>query len=143
MFGIIKDKFLINKETGISEMVTSVVHLEGSEQLSIQVVSGFGASEKRERILISEHDVEDFKNKYLDKKFVNVKIMEDVKKESSKDNFTEMRSMLFDAVRGLKDGTMKVDQAKAIASVSQTIINSVKLEVEALKMGVKSVKSLD
>ncbi len=47
---------------------------------------------------------------------------------------TELRSHLFDALRGLKDKTMDIDHAKAIADVSQTIINSAKVEVDYLRV---------
>ena len=49
-------------------------------------------------------------------------------------NVTELRTHLFDALRGLKDKTMDIDRAKAIADVSQTIINSAKVEVDYLRV---------
>ncbi len=47
---------------------------------------------------------------------------------------TELRTHLFDALRGLKDKTIDIDRAKAIADVSQIIINSAKVEVDYLKV---------
>jgi len=41
-----------------------------------------------------------------------------------------LRQHLFDALQGVKDGSMSVEQAKAVSEVSQTIINSAKLEVD-------------
>ena len=44
-----------------------------------------------------------------------------------------LRTHLFAALEGLKDGTVKIDQAKAMSEVAQTIINSAKVEVEYAK----------
>jgi hypothetical protein len=49
-------------------------------------------------------------------------------------NITELRAELFKALKGLTDKTMDIDQAKAVADVAQTIINSAKVEVEFLKV---------
>lgn len=44
-----------------------------------------------------------------------------------------LRDIMFDTLRGVKDGSIKVEQAKAINDTAQTIINSAKVEVEFLK----------
>lgn len=44
-----------------------------------------------------------------------------------------LRAVLFDTLRGLKDGSVKPEQAKAINDVGQTLINSAKLEVDYLR----------
>lgn len=51
-------------------------------------------------------------------------------------DITELRSHLFDALRGLKnkEAPMDIDRAKAIADVAQTIINSAKVEVDHMKI---------
>jgi hypothetical protein len=51
-------------------------------------------------------------------------------------DITAVRTALFDALRGLsdKDKPMDIDRAKAIAEVAQTIINSAKVEVDALRV---------
>lgn len=49
---------------------------------------------------------------------------------SNQNNITELRAILFDTVRGLKDGTVKREDAKAIQEVAQVIINSAKVEVD-------------
>lgn len=48
-------------------------------------------------------------------------------------DITELRSILFDAMRGLKDGKIDVDKAKAISDIGQVIINSAKVEVDHIK----------
>jgi uncharacterized protein (UPF0261 family) len=41
-----------------------------------------------------------------------------------------LRSHLFAALEGLKDGSLDLDRAKAIAEMGQTLINSAKVEVD-------------
>ena len=42
----------------------------------------------------------------------------------------DLREHLFATLAGLREGTMTVETARAISEVSQTIINSAKVEVE-------------
>ena len=46
----------------------------------------------------------------------------------------ELREHLFDALRGLKDVSMNIETAEAMSTVSQTIINSAKMEVDYMKV---------
>lgn len=48
-------------------------------------------------------------------------------------NIESLRGHLFDALKGLKDGSMDIDKAKAMSDIAQTIINSAKVEVEYAK----------
>lgn len=48
-------------------------------------------------------------------------------------NVNDLREHLFAALKGLKDGTVNIDQAKAMSEVAQVIINSAKVEVEFAK----------
>jgi uncharacterized protein (UPF0261 family) len=41
-----------------------------------------------------------------------------------------LRQHLFAALEGLKDGSLDLDRAKAIAEMGQTLINSAKVEVD-------------
>jgi hypothetical protein len=43
---------------------------------------------------------------------------------------SDLREHLFATLAGLREGTMTVETARAISEVSQTIINSAKVEVE-------------
>jgi len=54
---------------------------------------------------------------------------------------TELREHLFDTLKGLKAGTMKIDQAQAICQTAQTIINSAKVEVDYAKVIGGSIES--
>lgn len=51
-------------------------------------------------------------------------------------DITAVRTALFDTLRALgdKDKPMDIDRAKAINEVAQTIINSAKVEVDALRV---------
>ena len=51
-------------------------------------------------------------------------------------DITFLREKLFETLRGLsdKEAPMDIDRAKAINEVAQTIINSAKVEVDALKV---------
>lgn len=48
-------------------------------------------------------------------------------------NVNDLREHLFTALKGLKEGTIDVDRAKAMSEVAQVIINSAKVEVEFAK----------
>jgi len=52
----------------------------------------------------------------------------------TKNDITELRSILFDTLRGLKDKTLDIEQAKAINDTAQVIINSAKVEVDHAKI---------
>ena len=49
-------------------------------------------------------------------------------------DITELRTHLFDTLRGLKDGSMKLETAQAINNTAQTIINTAKVEVDHMKV---------
>lgn len=44
-----------------------------------------------------------------------------------------LRAHLFDTLRGLKDGSVPIEKAKAMSDVAQTIINTAKVEVDYAK----------
>lgn len=45
----------------------------------------------------------------------------------------DLRTVLFDTLAGLKDGSVDLERAKAVSDLSQTIINTGKLEVEYMR----------
>lgn len=45
----------------------------------------------------------------------------------------DLRTHLFDALRGVKDKSMDIETAKAISDISQVIVNSAKVEVDYAK----------
>jgi RNA polymerase sigma-70 factor (ECF subfamily) len=54
--------------------------------------------------------------------------------DNTENNISGLRNHLFDAIRKLEGGIMKADEAKAMASLAQTIINSAKLELDYKQM---------
>jgi len=46
----------------------------------------------------------------------------------------DLRAALFDTIRGVRDGSLPLEQAKAIAELSQTMINAAKVQVEYLRV---------
>lgn len=53
-----------------------------------------------------------------------------------KNDITELRSILFDTLRGLKNKETPTDvsEAKAVADIAQTIINTAKVEVDHIRI---------
>ncbi len=67
----------------------------------------------------------------LNKEPLKLKIIKPLEmSEQTEDNLTGLRTHLFNAIRKLEGGTMKNEEAKAMAQVAQVIINSAKLEME-------------
>jgi hypothetical protein len=48
-------------------------------------------------------------------------------------NINDLRTHLFDALKGLKDGTVDIEKAKAMSDLAQVIVNSAKVEVDYAK----------
>jgi hypothetical protein len=44
-----------------------------------------------------------------------------------------LRASLFDALRGIKDGSLDVERAKAINETAQVIVNTAKVEIDYLR----------
>lgn len=53
-------------------------------------------------------------------------------------DITTLREHLFRAMQGVSDGSMSVEKAKAVSDISQTIINSAKVEVDFIKASGKT-----
>jgi hypothetical protein len=45
----------------------------------------------------------------------------------------DLRARLFDAIDGVRAGTMGVDKARMVSEIAQVIVNTAKVEVEYLK----------
>ena len=56
-------------------------------------------------------------------------------------DISALRSTLFSVLEGLKDGTCKIDQAKAINDLAQTLINTAKVEVDFMRASGKVIDS--
>lgn len=56
----------------------------------------------------------------------------------------DLRAVLFDAIDGVKNGTISIEKARMISDLSQVMVNSAKAEVEYAKVtGKKSGGFLD
>lgn len=51
-----------------------------------------------------------------------------------KNKVEDLRNHLFEVIEGLKDGSVDIEMAKAIADVGQVIVNSAKVEVDYLRV---------
>lgn len=49
-------------------------------------------------------------------------------------DITELRGHLFDTLKALKDGSMEIDRAKAMAQIADTIIDTAKVEVDFIRV---------
>ena len=146
----IKQSF--NNSYGNSVYIDRYVYYEGTEQISIYIKSGYGASEKIIYEIISEHDLEkwvanfktsvdlpksDLGTPLIEEKIsVNLPKTINMNEESvieDNNNFDSMRSILFDSMRMVKEGKLDVESAKSISILGQTIINSVKVEIDFIR----------
>lgn len=48
-------------------------------------------------------------------------------------DINELRTILFDTIRGVSKGTIETDKAKTIVDLSQAVINTAKVEIEHIK----------
>jgi hypothetical protein len=49
-------------------------------------------------------------------------------------NMTELHDHLFDTLKGVKDGSMDIDRAKAVALIADKLIAAAKVEVDYLNV---------
>jgi hypothetical protein len=139
-----------NNKYGNNSYIGSYCYYQGTEQISIYIKTGYGASEKTINVVISEHDLDVWLKEFTNSSEVNKKIeptnnkvMEDSRSElvkevvnevEKKQDFDYMRRLLFESMKMVKEGSLDVEKAKSISSMAQTIINSVKVEVDFLKL---------
>lgn len=45
----------------------------------------------------------------------------------------DLRAVLFESIRAVKDGSMPLDRAKMIGELTQVVVNSAKVEVEFIR----------
>lgn len=143
-----KQKF--DNNYGKSVWIDRYVHFPGTEQISIYIKSGYGASERVINNVISEHELKqwilNFRGEFMGKiPEQKTNILPNNEKMETKNNFSEMRQILFNAMNGLKDGSVQLETAKGIGQIAQVVINSVKVEVDFLKLteNRKELKSIE
>jgi hypothetical protein len=179
-FNELETKKRFNNKYGNNAYISNYCYYNGTEQISIYVKAGYGASEKVTNVVISEHDLDDWikefmnvselsktkekkelklvfisskeletdvdvncnkvellkENKLMEENEKNEEVLEsgEVKESEIKDDFDSMRRLLFESMRMVKQGQLDVEKAKSISSMAQTIINSVKVEIDFLKL---------
>ena len=143
-----KQKF--DNNYGKCVWIDRYVHFPGTEQISIYIKSGYGAGERVINNVISEHELKqwilNFRGEFMGKiPEQKTNILPNNEKMETKNNFTEMRQILFNAMNGLKDGSVQLETAKGIGQIAQVVINSVKVEVDFLKLteNRKELKSIE
>lgn len=137
MLNVEKNKLYFRKDTGEAIIITGIVDYEGTKEICINYTKGYGANQTFEKYLVPHHEWEWFVNNLESKQSLNKKTVKKVKKqkqmEESKNNFKELRSILFETLRDVKDDKIDVKKAKSISELSQTLINSAKVEVDYIK----------
>lgn len=48
---------------------------------------------------------------------------------------SDLRSHLFDAIKGVRDGTLDTEKARTVAELSKVVVESAKVEVDFMKAG--------
>ncbi len=137
MLNVEKNKLYFRKDTGEAIVINGIVDYCGTNEICVNYSKGYGANQTFEKELIPYSECENFANNLESKQTLNKQTHKKVEKqnkmEENKNNFKELRSILFDTLRDVKDGKMDVKKAKSISEISQTLINSAKVEVDYLK----------
>lgn len=139
MVNVKKNKLYFKKDTGESIIITGIVDYVGEKNLCINYTVGYGASEKRKKEIIPYDNWGDFENNLELKQKINN--MSEKEESNNTNNFKELRSILFDTLRGVKSGKIDEKKAKSISDISQTLINSAKVEVDYYKATGNNSKS--
>ena len=53
----------------------------------------------------------------------------------SGNTISDLRKHLFDAIQGVRDGSLDVEKAKAVGELSKVVVESAKVEVDFMKAG--------
>lgn len=52
----------------------------------------------------------------------------------SGNTISDLRKHLFDAIAGVRDGSMDIDKAKTVAELSKVVVDSARVEVDFMKV---------
>lgn len=115
----------------------------GKNDVRLELIRGYGLNETIKYHLVEIDNAENFFSEInVAKSIVNVKINTKPislkyslqMSETTDNNIAALRTHLFGAIVKLEGGIMKHEEAKAMASLAQTIINSAKLELDYKRM---------
>lgn len=132
-----KNKLYFLKTSRENIFITSIVDYEGSKEICVYYNVGYGASEKSVKKIFTYDEYEEF-CKNLETKQKIKTMSEPIEKTN---NFKELRCILFETIRGVKDGSIDVKKAKSISEISQVLINTAKVEIEYIKSTGNKVNS--
>lgn len=136
-----QNKTLLDSKGDRCKIIEFILY-NGDKNVKLIISKGYGASENKEDFIIPYNEIliklESFT---IAPKIDNSDILpKDITfnyksntlniSKQTEDNLTGLRTHLFNAIRKLEGGTMKNEEAKAMAQVAQVIINSAKLEME-------------
>jgi hypothetical protein len=117
---------------------------EGSQECYIQFTYGFGPSEQTKRMEFPYVELEEYLDRFEDKKDLtgNFKLSKQIEEveimSEQKNNMASLRDYLFGAIEAVKQNKMTTEQARSTAQLAQTVINSVKLELDYKKSNSKA-----
>ncbi len=121
---------------------------EGSQECYIQFTYGFGPSEQTKRMEFPYVELDKYLDEFEDKKDLtgNFKLPGQTEEKSikveimseQKNNMASLRDYLFGAIEAVKHNKMTTEQARSTAQLAQTVINSVKLELDYKKSNSKA-----
>ncbi len=126
--------------------IKSYSYFNKENKIQINVAYGYGLNEETFPFIINENELDSWLLNFATKKEVITSYDKDRKPENNNykyskkmsdktdNNISILRGHLFNAIQKLEAGTMKSDEAKAMASLAQTIINSAKLELDYKRM---------
>lgn len=139
IFKELETKQLFDNSYGNSVWIDRYVYYNGTEQISIYVKNGYGADEKVVNVVISEHELEEWINNFKSSASL-IKTNINMDSENKINNFDSMREIIFDSMKMVKERKLTPDEAKSISILGQTIINSVKVEVDFIKASGSNIK---
>jgi hypothetical protein len=157
IFKELETKQVYDNSYGNSSYIDRYVYYNGTEQISIYIKTGYGAYEKIINETISEHDLEEWISNFkssvnLPTNDLEIPLTEELssvnlpktnismENETNSKNFDSMREIIFDSMKMIKEGKLTPDEAKSISILGQTIINSVKVEVDFIKASGSNLK---
>jgi len=124
-----KERF--DNKYGKSSYIKEYCYYDGSEQIAIYISNGFGASEQTQKVIISEHELKEFLEEFKTSTIkVTVKPKIIMENNPTIVNKNTLQSLLLESMIEVKNGTLSTEKAKSIAMIGQTLINSVKVEIE-------------
>lgn len=131
----LKSRVLLDKDMILCRF-KDYSHYNGKKQIALRFYYGIGASEKVKEQVVDEFELNSIINTYSfytpveEIQSIKINLKEIKMSDHTHDNLKGLRTHLFSAIKKLEGGTMKNEDAKAMAQVAQVIINSAKLEME-------------